>query len=199
VLTRAFCATIIQNELNRRIRNHYSVAFMPVKPDSLTEQELKSRYDEITTMYDLAEELVSTVESEFVSNPDAQMTLVEPLVEQVGDSADVLTEEFINVAQSTGNRTKIEGALRKLYLALDDYKRRLGVENTSVQKLVNIADPIVDKIKRQAEKIITVFLEFIDLSLDRIMHKAEVEELKKREEKVASMLHQISQHQHHQQ
>lgn len=172
---------------------------MRIKPEDLSEQDLKSRYDEITSMYDLAEELVSSVESEFVSNPDAQLMLVEPLVEQVGDSADQLSEEFINVAEGKGNRTKIEGALRKLYLALEDYKKRLGVENAPVQKLVNIADPIVDKIKRQAEKIITVFLEFIDLSLDRIMHKAEVEELKKREEKVASMLHQISQHQHHQQ
>ena len=172
---------------------------MPIKPVNLTKEELEARYSELTALYDLAEELVTTTESEFITNPEAQFLLIEPLVEQLGESTDVLTEEFINIAESSqghvkANRNKIESALRKVYVAVEDYKKRLNVEPGSQKALANIADPIVDKIKRQAEKVITVFLEMIDFSLDRIMQKSEVEELKQRESKVATMLHQISQH-----
>jgi hypothetical protein len=158
--------------------------------------ELQEKYFEITELYDLAEELVDTVESEFVQNPGQQYELIEPLAEGIGEAADVLSEEFMAIAEGKGkrNKTRIEGALRKIYMAMESYnKRAQAIAGEASTGFRNIADPIVKKIKRQLETVIATFIEFVDLSLDRIMHKSEIEELKQRQEKIALMLHNVSQ------
>lgn len=161
--------------------------------------DLELKYHDITELYELAEELIETVESEFIANPDDQLALIEPLVEAVGDAADVLSEEFLGVVGQTraankARRGRIEGALRKVYVAIDAYKQRANQQAArSKQALINIADPIVEKIKRQVEVIVAIFVDFVDLTLDRIMQKAYIEELKKRQEKIAIMLHSLSQ------
>lgn len=159
--------------------------------------ELEEKYYEITELYDLADELIGTVESEYVSAPEAQYALVEPLVEEVSEATDVLSAELLVIADSKGrvrNKPKIEGALRRVYHAIDAYHKR--VEQTAsgaAEGFRNIADPVVKKIKRQMEMIIATFIELVDLSLDRIMHKSEIEALKQRQEKIALMLHSVSQ------
>jgi rubrerythrin len=164
--------------------------------NSMADLELK--YHDITTLYDLAEELVETVESEFITDPDEQLAIVEPLIEQVGESADILSEEFLLVAgskgkPSTASKKRIEQAMRKVYAAIEGYKKRVEAnKKKTADSLKNIADPIVEKIKRQIEVCVTVFIEFIDISLDRIMQKAQIEELKKRQERIAIMLHEIN-------
>lgn len=162
--------------------------------NTYSKAELELKYHEICGLYDLAEELLGTCESEFITNPEEQLALLEPLVEQVGDSADVLTEEFIAVAEGQGNKKKIETALRKLFIAIDDYQKKVKANARSTkQSLINIADPIVEKIKRQVETIVAIFVDFVALSLDRIMQKAQIDELKKRQEKIALMLHTMNQ------
>lgn len=159
--------------------------------------DLQEKYYEITELYDLAEELVDTVESEFVQSPAQQYALIEPLAEEVSEAADILSEEFITIAEAQGktrNKGRIESALRKVYRAIDDYNRRAQEKvGDAVGGFRNIADPVVKKIKRQLETVIAAFIEFVDLSLDRIMHKSEIEALKQRQEKIALMLHQIGQ------
>lgn len=161
-------------------------------------EELELKYHDITTLYDLAEELVSTVESEFISDPDEQLAIVEPLIEQVGESADVLSEEFLVILDSKGktsmsSKKRIEQAMRKVYVAIDDYKKRVKAQKKSASEtLKNIADPIVEKIKRQVEVCVTVFIEFIDISLDRIMQKEQIEELKRRQERINIMLREMN-------
>jgi hypothetical protein len=55
----------------------------------------------------------------------------------------------------------------------------------------NIADPVVDKLQKHMEKIIVIFLNLLDLSLERIMHKNQIEELKRNEIQVAQRLLQL--------
>lgn len=159
--------------------------------------DLQERYYEITELYDLAESLVETVESEFVQSPEAQFKLVEPLAEEVGEAADILADEFMNIVEGKGkarNKSRVEGALRKVYMAINRYYEKVNATaSDAAGGFRNIADPIVKKIKRQMETIIATFLEFVDLSLDRIMHKSEIEDLKRRQEKIAMMLHQLGQ------
>ncbi len=166
----------------------------------MKQEELELKYHDITDLYDLAEDLVSTVESQFITNPEEQLALVEPLIDSVGEAADTLCEEFITIAENPGagktRRTKVEGALRKVYMAIDAYNERVKKSSSNVSSaLRNIADPIVEKIKRQVEVIVSHFIDFVEISLDRIMQKAQIEELKKRQEKIAMMLHSLSQQQ----
>jgi hypothetical protein len=165
---------------------------------SVNQADLELKYHDITELYELADDLIGTVESEFISDPEEQLALVEPLVEAVGDAADVLTEELLQVADNSksankGRRSKIEGALRRIYVAVDAYKQRAAAQaSRQKQAIINIADPIVEKIKRQVEIIVAIFIDFVDLTLDRIMQKAQIEELKKRQEKIAVMLYNLS-------
>lgn len=166
-------------------------------------EELEHNYNEITVLYDYAEELLETVESDFVADPTQQLELLEPLVNDIGDAVDMLTEEYINLAEArkhgipgSARRNRVEGAIRKMYIAINQYREQAGAGTKKArQALANIADPIVNKIQRQVEKVVVVFLEFIQLSLDRIMNKVEYDLLKTREARVALMMHQWAQQQ----
>lgn len=161
-------------------------------------EELEQKYQEITTLYDYAEELVNTVESELVKDPEAQLKVVEPLISDIGDATDVLAEEFVLIAesrkhniQSRASKKRIEAGLRKLYVAVGDYQKRVkNVSKKAHGAILNIADPVVQKIQRQVEKVVAIFLEFIQISLQSIMGKAELEALKVRDTRIAMMMHQ---------
>ena len=80
--------------------------------------------------------------------------------------------------------------MRQIYTALETYQQQVAaVTQQAATGLRNLADPIVEKIKLHVESVIGIFLDFVDLMLDRIMHKQQVEELKKRQEKIAQMLY----------
>lgn len=151
----------------------------PVKKDVLEKQ-----YRQVTALYDMAEELAATVECEFEHDPEAQFVLVEPLINQIADSADILSEEYLSVlgnpSRKKSAKSRIESALRKLFLALEEYRNRLGIwGKKTLAALANIADPVVDKIRKQAEKVVIIFLQLLDLSLERIMHKYEIEQFQR--------------------
>lgn len=179
-----------------------AMAYTPVRID-VSIDELEARYGEITSLYDLAGELVETVESDFVNTPEAQWTIVEPLINEIGDATDILTEEFIHLAESAkrgmpgkASKSRIEGAMRRMYAAVNDYRERVkNVTKQAYNALENIADPIVGKIQRQVERVIVIFLEFVQLSLASVMNQVELSQLKAREARVALMMHQQSQQQ----
>ena len=160
-------------------------------------EELEVKYNEVTSLYDFAEELVATVESQFVQDPDSQLDIVEPLINEIGDATDILSEEFILVAEqkkgkaAKASKSRIEGALRKIYVAVNDYHTRVkSVSKKAHGAIANIADPIVAKIQRRVEQIVVTFMEFVQVSLANIMNKAEAEALRVRDARVALMMHQ---------
>jgi len=162
-------------------------------------EEFEGKYQEIIKLYDYAEELVSTVESAFIKDPEAQLEIVEPLINDLSDATDVLAEEFLFIAESkkyktTGkmSKTHIETSLRKLFVAISDYQSRVkDIAKQAHGAIANIADVIVNKIQRQAEQIVIIFLEFIHISLQSVMGKMELEALKVRDPRiVALMMHQ---------
>lgn len=158
---------------------------------SMTEMEQK--YNEVAELYSIAEEFASTVDNTFIRDHKAQMNLVEPLIDTVAESADILTEEYIALlegAKKPTSKTRIESAMRKIYVAMNEYSARASrVTQNAVGNIRNLADPIVEKLKRQMETIVANFMEFVKLSLDRVMQKQDIEELKERHERIALMLH----------
>lgn len=160
---------------------------------------LEEKYEEIMKLYDLADELAETVDGRFVENPERQFHLVEPLIETIGESTDELTEEFVNLAEGKKpqqSKIRIETALRKIYHALDDYTLRAhGGLRKAGKRASNIADAIVQKIKDELERIIVIFMDFVKLSLDTVMHKQELDELKRKQARVALQMHEATQQQ----
>ena len=159
-------------------------------------EEMEVKYNSVTTLYDLADELLATVESPFVKDAEAQMDLVEPIINEISDAADVLAEEFIHIADSRGgnikaNKTRVENALRKVFNALNDYQARVQKGSKKMAGgLKNIADPVIAKIQRHIEEVVVVFLEFLSLSLASIMHKQQLEAVRVRDPRIALMMHQ---------
>lgn len=149
----------------------------------------EQKYYDITELYALNEELLATVEQ--AADPEAQLALIEGLVTTLGESADVLTEEYVGLCEgSSANRTsaksKIEGSLRKVYMAIHNFQTR-------TRDAKNAALFVVKKIKRQLEQVIANFVEFVALSLGRIMQKHDVDELNAHHASIALMLHQHGQ------
>ncbi len=161
--------------------------------------QLEHNYYDISQLYDMAEELAETIDRAHVADPKAQLALMEPLIEQVSESAEVLEEEYLtlaggNVRHKAKVKSKVESALRKIFTAIDAYGQAVGREaGEAIDNIKNVADPIVRKMKRHMETIIGHFLALIDLSLDMVMHKNDIEELKRRHSQIAAMLHAASQ------
>lgn len=156
-------------------------------------EALEKYYREVTSLYDMAEELASTVESEFTKDPEAQLVLVEPVITQIADSTDMLAEEFVNVLEKPSRvksaKSRVEGALRKIFMALEAYRAKAGERGRkTLETLANIADPIVAKIRKQAERIIIIFMQLMEISLDRIMHKSDLDEFKRANDRFISTL-----------
>lgn len=183
-------------------RENEAMAFVQVKSD-ISIEALETRYNEITHLYDLASELVETVESEFASSPEQQWSVVEPLINELGDATDVLTEEFIHLAEGVkkgipgkASKSRIEGSIRRIYAALNEYRERVkNVTKQAYNAIENIADPIVQKIQRQVERVVVIFLDFVQLSLSSLMNAGELSQLRAREARVALMMHQAAQQQ----
>jgi hypothetical protein len=145
----------------------------------------ETKYHDITELYRLADELLATVEDS--PNPEMQLGLVEALVSTIGDSTDVLSEEYIgliegNEARRKAAKPKVEGALRKIYSAIGDFKTR-------ARDVRNAAYRVVDKLRRQLEQVIVNFAELVSLAIDRVMQKYDVEALKARHASIALMLY----------
>ncbi len=161
-------------------------------------ETLEVKYHEITRLYDLSDELLSTVESKFVTDPEQQLEIVEPLINEIADATDALAGEFILIAehrrqkgQNKASKTHIEAALRRIFTALNDYQARVrDVGKKAHGAIQNIADPIVKKIQRQVEEVVVIFLEFMQISLMSIMGQAELATLKARDARIALMMHQ---------
>lgn len=154
--------------------------------------DYKVCYHDITELYNQAEELVATVEHSSINNQDAQLRTLEPLINDVIEATDVLSEEFILVAENKKNRTaskfsknRIEASLRKVFAAISNYQQ-------TTKNIANIADTIVEKIKSQLDKVVAVFFEFVQISLQSIMNKTELEALRVRDARIALMMHQLS-------
>lgn len=175
---------------------------MAIAQKEYTMEELEERYNEISALYDMSEELLATVESPLVADQEAQLALVEPLIHEIGEATDMLAEEFTVIAEQKkqraagrrANKSQVEGALRRVYGAISEYNAKMRAAG---KKMFNVAEAIVQKIQRQVDKVVVIFLEFMQISLSSLMNKAELEALKAREVRIALMMHQqaIAQHQ----
>ncbi len=169
-----------------------------------TMDDYKAGYNDITALCDCAEELLATVENPVVNNPQSQLDLIEPLINEIADASDVLAEEFLLVAESKKNRSsnkfskkRIESALRRIFVTINEYQEntKLLAKKTG-SAAINVAAPIVQKIQKQLDKVVAIFFEFAQISLQSIMSKTELDALRVRDSRIALMMHQYSLSQH---
>lgn len=88
-------------------------------------------YDQILAFYDLAEQLIHTVEHALVKDPEMQLDLIEPIVLQIEEGTDVLAEEyrlFVQEGQTPGAfaHKRIERALAQIFGAIESYQKLIS-------------------------------------------------------------------------
>ena len=158
--------------------------------------QLEQDYHEITELFQLADDLIMTTEHEAIADKESQIDLVEPVVSAIVESADTLSEEFfVQVEDGKPSRKKaskgrIENALRKMYMAINQYAENIQQAGETVKR---VTDPIVTRIKRQLEVVVATLVQFVQLSLDLIMQKNDIDELRQRQERISSMLQHAAQ------
>jgi hypothetical protein len=77
-------------------------------------------------------------------------------------------------------KNKIEKSIRKLFMALEKYKENLQeASGETIIALSGLVNPIIAKIQKQAEKIMLIFMQMLEISLDKILRKNEVDEFKR--------------------
>ena len=110
----------------------------------------------------------------------------------------MLTTEYAvfalpDVEKHRVKKSRVEAALRKMFAAIDDYQHRLATASEAVRATArDLVEPLVAKLRNAVEEIIVVFLRVVDITLEKIMHKNEAEEVRKRNQRIAALLHQMS-------
>lgn len=88
---------------------------------------LQDTYNQLLSFYDLAEDLIDTVEEQGIESPLEQMEFIEPLVERVEHATDILTEEYRHFAESghlpdSERKARIEHALGNIFDILKSFE-----------------------------------------------------------------------------
>lgn len=160
---------------------------------------LKVSYDDVTALYDAADELIGSINEAPLEEKASQFSLINSLVEQLEESTDVLSEEFVSAIEenkkdpSRSRKKRVELAFRKIYAALDIYRQKADeLRATKAKAVIERVQPVIERVKRFVERAVSAFIGIVEISLDHIMHKVDLESLRRNEEKVAHMLHTAS-------
>ena len=92
--------------------------------------QLTDTYHKLVSLYDLAEEMISTIDHPDIIEPEEQLLFMEPLVEDIEKATDILTEEYRRFAENTIGKNaqnimneKVENALCLIYQVLEELKK----------------------------------------------------------------------------
>lgn len=158
--------------------------------------DYQANYRSILALYDVAQELVNTVEHPETVDIDTHLDMIEPIVEGVEESAEVLTTEYAHMTEGAKGAKKIkrknvEGALRRFFAVIDEFKRKSGdLHGATFVSVTKIVAPLVEKLREAGEQVVAIFMQVVEIALDQIMHKADVEAVKRRNQVIAAMMHQ---------
>lgn len=119
-------------------------------------KEYKDAYQDIMGFYRYAERLVDTVDDPATDNPEEQLEVVEPLIEEIEGSTEVIANEFrqfIKEGQPLGvlSQKRIETALRNIYLSMCDTQLRAA--NLPYKKAKRDLDMTYEHLSRHLEKV----------------------------------------------
>lgn len=95
----------------------------------MNKDEYREFYDEIVKFYDLAEVVIDVIENSN-EDTDVQVALAAPVIEQVRESADILTEAYLRFIEngeklSNHDIKRIENAMRKIFASILNFKKEM--------------------------------------------------------------------------
>ena len=94
------------------------------------EEQFDEVYNGITKLYDHAENMLKAAYHESVTDHDAFLAEIDPLVRQIEETANIIAEDFSEVIEKGGEPTaavkrRVSTALRKVLLSIEQFKERI--------------------------------------------------------------------------
>ena len=162
--------------------------------DSSMTQEMNQyndQYGKLIALYDTAEKLVEAVRYDDLEHAVRALNAVEPLVEDVESAADTLTEQFCDLAEGGWDgrklkKNKVETALRRIFAGIQKYSDQSDELFEVIRARVSA---VVKELRELTEEIVAIFLVYVRLSVEKIMHKNDIDDMKRRKQYIALMLH----------
>jgi DNA-binding ferritin-like protein len=96
------------------------------------QEQFDEVYDKIVKLYDHAENILRTATHESVGDREAFLAEIEPLVQQIEESANALAEDFSRIIESGEEPTnamkmRVSSALRKILFSIEEYKNHVSM------------------------------------------------------------------------
>jgi|GEM_PF-6627235 len=133
-------------------------------------------YNSILGFYDLAEQLIDSVQHPDIQDKVSYLDFVEPIVEQLEGATDILSEEYRNFV-ATGKKPgfltkiKIEKALNNIVTTLTNCKKNLEdkVKSLSMAIFSELQQLITASEKKLIEEVVPAFVQMdIQMKLNSI-------------------------------
>lgn len=100
--------------------------------ESTTQQEADFDlvYDKIAALYDHAENILKIAYHDSITDHELFLREIEPLVQQIEESANTLAEDFSNVIESGESPTnavkiRVGSSLRKILLQIEEFRAKI--------------------------------------------------------------------------
>ncbi len=114
----------------------------------LKKSELEEIHNEIMDIYDLAEDVLKAVERKDAEDPELEVEIAEPLIKQIEESTDIVSEKYLDYVESGLNvkpsdAAEVEAAMRKVFTKATDL----------IEELKKIPSPINNIPKQKIEEL----------------------------------------------
>lgn len=94
------------------------------------EEDFDAVFEKIASLYDHAESILKTAYHDSVTDHEAFLAEIEPLVEQIEQSANLIAEDFSALIESGSEpsnavKIRVNSALRKILLQIEEFRNRV--------------------------------------------------------------------------
>lgn len=168
-----------------------------IEKEPLNADDEKAEYDAthraIEKLYDLADQLMMTLEDARAMHQDAQIDIIEPLVEEVVSAADQLSEQFCEYADS---KDKKEAAGKfgfrpvfvRIFKAVDECLNKVNQTSAEVaENITTVIMPTVDGLLKHTEKLFGRLIHIVERTRDAVKKREEFYKMVVRESHIAQL------------
>lgn len=144
-----------------------------------TAAEYDEAYQEILVIYDIAEELADTPNHPLARFQDEQVAVVEPLVDEVLDAADDLSQGFCEFVQQpdkgkAANAFNMRGAFQRMFKAVNRTISQIQEVGGEVgENLTATVVPSLEKLVRHTEKVFSRLVVLVSVTKETLTKKRE--------------------------
>lgn len=156
--------------------------------------EYNAAHRAIEELYDIADNLMLTLEDARATQQETQIEIIEPLVEEVVAAADELSQQFCEYAESKNkeeakSKFKFKPVFARIFKAVDECLGKINLTSAEVaENITTVVMPAVDKLLNHSEKLFGRLSAIIERSKNAVKKREEFYKMVVRESHLARLL-----------